>query len=174
MVKKLFFFISLFIVFNSYSQSEKNKNIIEINKVWQLFYEAFAELDYTKMAKIHSKNLIRVSGGKTIMNYEKYINNYKISFENSKKTNQTSAIELRFFERLNSNTNASERGIYRLTRNKGTTKEKHYYGKFHVIFTKENNEWKILVDYDSNENNTIGETQFFEAFEMYDFKMFIK
>ena len=62
--------------------------------------------------------------------------------------------------------------IYKLTRNPNTLDERSYYGKFHVIFKKENNAWKILVDYDSTENNLIDETSFQNAFSLADYKKF--
>jgi len=45
----------------------------------------------------------------------------------------------------------------------------HYYGKFHVILVKENDQWEILVDYDSVENNTIDATTYNMALAIDDF-----
>lgn len=35
-----------------------------------------------------------------------------------------------------------------------------YYGKFHVILKKENGVWKLLVAYNSSENDTIHDTSY--------------
>ena len=172
MFKKYFTFFLFFFLSTYQINAQSHKNLLEINKVWSVFYEAFSKLDDTLMAKIHSKNLVRISGGKNILDYDSYINNYKKGFEASKNTNQTSDISLRFFERINNNSKASERGIYKLIRNKGKKNEKAYYGQFHVIFVKENNKWKILMDYDSNEGNTIGEEEFLKAHTIDNFEEF--
>ena len=97
------------------------------------------------MAEIHSEDLIRISGGKRISDYETYINNYKRRFEDKKKKGETNEISLRFFERINNDSIASERGIYKLVRNKNRLDEKTYYGQFHVIFKKENGTLFALV-----------------------------
>lgn len=53
--------------------------------------------------------------------------------------------------------------------NEGKAIEKTYYGKFHVILIKEQDSWKILMDYDSNENKTIGEADYQAAFAIDEF-----
>jgi hypothetical protein len=87
-----------------------------------------------------------------------------------KKNEGTINISLRFLERINNNLIASEKGIYKLIINQNRENEKVIYGKFHVILIKEDKVWKILMDYDSNENNTIGEEDFYKARGINDFK----
>ena len=164
----LIFLITLF-----YSISQKKENLEDINTTWSKFYKAFETLDAQLMEEIHSKDLVRVSGGSRILNYDTYIESYRQNFKAVKEQGSTRNIALRFFERLNNDNTASERGIYKLTVNKGKTDEQSYYGQFHVIFKKEDNAWMILVDYDSNENNTIGEKQFIEAHAIDYFSPFI-
>ncbi|WP_299116084.1 nuclear transport factor 2 family protein [uncultured Winogradskyella sp.] len=153
--------------------SQTKDDLKSINTTWAKFYKAFETLDHILMADIHSKDLVRVSGGKRILDYETYINNYKTRFERDKKIGQTSDISLRFFERLVNNNTASERGIYKLVRNKGTEKEKAYYGQFHVIFKKVDGQWKIVMDYDSSEGDTINEDGYNKAYAIDDFKRFL-
>ena len=71
-------------------------------------------------------------------------------------------IEFRFIERISSEGKASERGIYKLTVTTGRNEPQFYFGKFHVILTKET-KWKLLMNYDSDEYGTIGEEDFFAA-----------
>ena len=125
------------------------------------------------MAKIHSKKLIRISGGKKIVDYETYINNYKTRFKNAKNDNTTAGISLRFFERINNDSIASERGIYKFINNKDEHNEQISYGQFHVIFVKENGEWKILMDYDSNNEGNIGEKDYNQAYHINEYNKFI-
>lgn len=153
---------------------QTQKNFGDINEVWSKFYQAFDSLDYKLMAEIHSEELVRVSGGEEILGYKDYIENYKRSFKKSKANQVSSNISLRFFERLNNDTMASERGIYKLVRNKDKSDEKSYYGQFHVIFIKENGIWKILMDYDSNPGDKIGEKDFKESHGITDYQRFMK
>ena len=174
MLKKTFLPI-LFLVLNTNISSAQNTDYLKsINTVWAKFYKAFETLDYTLMAEIHAKDLVRVSGGRTIIDYDTYINNYKVGFERDKKAGHTSTISLRFFERLCNGKTASERGIYKLVRNKGTENEKAYYGQFHVIMKNIEGEWKITMDYDSSEGDTIGEDDYSKAFAIDDFEKFVK
>lgn len=174
MLKKYTTLLLFLFALTSQGNSQTLNDIKEINEVWNKFYEAFDDLDYTLMAEIHSKRLIRISGGKRITDYENYIDSYKIRFQKSKKNKNTNNISLRFFERIRNDSIASERGIYKLIANKGKQNERTYYGQFHVILTKENGIWKILMDYDSNEANTIDEKDYAKAHGINDFDAFIK
>jgi hypothetical protein len=174
MFKHTFLSILFCIAFSINSHSQSETNLKDINKVWAQFYLAFETLDYEPMAEIHSKKLIRISGGQRILDYTTYINNYKSRFKSSHQNNDTNTIALRFLERINNDSTASERGIYKLTINKDLKNEKNYFGKFHVLFVKENNNWKILMDYDSTEGNTIGETNFLKAQEIDNLEPFVK
>ena len=153
--------------------SQTKTDLEAINTTWAKFYKAFETLDYTLMADIHAKDLVRVSGGRRIIDYDTYITNYKASFERDKTAGQTSHITLRFFERLCNGATASERGIYRLIRNKGTDKEQAYYGQFHVLMKKMDDHWKITMDYDSSEGGTIGEAAYEKAFAIDDLDRFL-
>lgn len=173
MFNKIIVSILFLVVFTNHSYSQTQNNFKEINKVWSKFYQAFETLDYTLMAEIHSKDLVRISGGKRISDYEIYINNYKTRFKKAKTNGVTNKISLRFFERINNDSIASERGIYKLIRNKNQNDEQTYYGQFHVIFKKEQGQWKILMDYDSTEGNTIGKDDYNKAHVITDFDKFI-
>lgn len=170
---KLVFLITTLNTCFAFTQEQDLK---DINKqVWKHFYTAFSELNYEDMAKIHSKDLWRVTGNsKRIRNYDDYISNYKRNFERTKKEGMTNHIALRFFERIVSGDRASERGVYELTVNKGKKDEQRYYGQFHVLHQKENGVWKILMDYDSNEGNTINDASFKQAKAIDDFSEFVQ
>lgn len=169
--KSIIFFL-LLVTMTNMSFSQKKENLEEINKVWNKFHSAFKKLDYKLMTEIHSKKLIRISNGKRISDYNNYINGYKIRFKKTKKNNTKNRIILRFFERINNDSIASERGIYKLIRI-NNKKEQTYYGQFHVLFIKENNNWKILMDYDSNETNSINEKDFIKAYKINELDKFI-
>lgn len=161
----------LFLFFFNLSTSQNIEHIKAINTdVWKNFTKAFETLDVELFSSLHSNDLIRVNGDhKTTRGKTSYMKGYKNHW-NNKDIHQT--IAFRFLERISDSTQASERGIYKLTRHPNTPNEISYYGKFHVILKYENNKWVILVDYDSTENNTVNETTFNTAFAMNDFDKF--
>lgn len=158
----------------SESDAQSVNDFKKINNVWKKFYKAFETLDYTFMAEIHSKELIRIAGGKNISDYETYINNYKRRFKEAKTKNISNDISLRFFERIHNDSVASERGIYKLTRTENGKNKQSYYGQFHVLFKKEKGTWKIIMDYDSSEGNTIGEKEYLKAIPLENIEAFLK
>ena len=174
MLKKSIILVLLFTAAIQLSDAQNSNNLKDINKVWEQFYHAFETLDHQPMADIHSKSLVRIAGGRNIIDYAIYINNYKSSFKASKDANSTNNISLRFFERISNDSVASERGVYKLVRNKGKSDEQTYYGQFHVIMKKENGAWKITMDYDSSESNSIGENEYNKAYGISEFDAFIK
>lgn len=157
-------------------KAQSIKNLKDINNdVHKKFCQVYDSLDCRLMESIHSKKLMRIPADRnTILNYREYMDQNKLSFEHTKTNNGTLNIDLRFFERLNNDSVASERGIYKFTINKNKEDERVYFGKFHVILVKEDSTWKILMDYDSNENNTIVEEDFNKAYGMNDFEKFLK
>ncbi|WP_299550261.1 nuclear transport factor 2 family protein [Seonamhaeicola sp.] len=158
-------FISL-LALALFSQSENDLQDIN-TQIWNNFTKAFETLDYELFSDLHCEDLVRVGGdNKTVRDKASYMAGYEKRWK-GKQIMQT--IAFRFLERIAKGGKASERGIYKLTRNPNTGNEKNYYGKFHVILVKENGTWKILVDYDSSENKTIDETSFQAAFAMDDF-----
>jgi len=137
------------------------------------FSEAFKKLDYSLFASIHSKEMIRISGnGGEIKNVKKYLEGYEKRWNNPKTI--ASPIDFRLFERVTSDSLVSDRGIYRSTYKNDKGEIKHFYGQFHVLLRLENNSWKILIDYDSNENHTINIDSFEKAFLLSDYKKYWK
>ena len=157
------------------AQSQDNQSIQSINEdVWAHFYTAFETNDSESMAMIHSRDLVRVTGNNNrIRDYESAIESYKNSFSNATENAVSNQIELRFFERIIGAERASERGYYKLTRTKDG-EQKSYYGQFHVLLKLEDGKWRILMDYDSNPNDSYGEEEFQEAYAIDDFTPFVQ
>lgn len=171
-MKTIFYSILCFLVLSSYKiDAQNHEELKSINsEIWTNFTKAYETLDYDLFADIHSDSLIRVSGNsKHIKNKQAYIDGYK-KWWKDKSLHHT--ISFRFLERIYNDGIASERGIYKLTRNPNSEKEKSYYGKFHVIHKKERGKWKILVDYDSDENESINESSYLSAHKIDDFHKF--
>ncbi len=146
----------------------------EINRdIWLPFAEAYRTFDAEMYKSIHSKDFIRGEGNsKSLQNYEQYFGKSAESFKKSKEAGNQSQIQFRFLERFANAEFASERGIYYYYSKNKEGKERKGYGKFHVFMRKIGGSWKIIVDYDSNENNTIDEKTYSDAFAIDDFEKY--
>lgn len=137
----------------------------EINdQVWKPFIKGFTEGDTDLFMNVHSKDLVRSSrDSKQVINWDAYYKQTKDGNERRKTSKTRLEIELRFTERINNDDQAIDVGIYKTSWWAADGKSGAGYGRFHVIHRKENGTWKILVDMDSSEGRTIGETQFLAA-----------
>jgi hypothetical protein len=150
------------------SREQKITEWKRINEqVWKPFSEAFSTNDAEKYLALHTADLLRVSGG-AILTKKQYTAEQRRYFAWRKEKNIAIEIGFRLTERIFTRSHASERGIFCTISNKGTDKEQCYYGKFHVLFRKEQGTWKITMDYDSDEKGTINAKSFEEAFALDD------
>lgn len=136
-------------------------------QVWKPFIHTFNNYNADGFLSLHSKDLIRSSrDSKEVLNWEQYIKQQKSGDEWSKEKGSKRTLELRFTERISNLSQAIDVGIYKTTsiNNKGEIRS--FFGRFHVILRKENGVWKILVDTDSSEGNTISEKDFLAAHPM--------
>ncbi len=155
--------LSLFVL-PVFAQSTQN----EINEqVWTPFIKAFSSGDTELFMSVHSKDLIR-SGreSKEVLNWEQYYEQTKKGNENRAKRQTQLSIELRFTERIGNERQAIDVGVYKTSYTNKDGKVNSSYGRFHVVLRKENGKWKILVDTDSSEGNTINEQSFLAASAM--------
>ncbi|NMH89430.1 DUF4440 domain-containing protein [Flavivirga algicola] len=172
MNRLLICFICLIILSGNKTIAQNIDDLKDINvQIWSNFKKSFESLDYKLFESLHSNDLIRVNGGnyKSIRNKDAYLGNYKERWKNN-SLKQT--ISFRFLERISKDGMASERGFYKFTINPDSENQKSYYGKFHVILRKEESLWKILIDYDSTENESIDEVSYNNAFAMNDFEKY--
>ncbi|MCE7991311.1 MAG: nuclear transport factor 2 family protein [Roseivirga sp.] len=140
-----------------YAQSEQEA----INKdVWLNFMEAYENKDASLFNQIHTDDVLRISPDRnTIHIGQEYKDRNLETFNrwNDRKVKQK--IEFSFLSRSQKRDWAYEVGIFKLTRHSGTQSQS-YYGKFHVTLKKVSGIWKIFIDSDTNENNSISETDF--------------
>ncbi|WP_378173044.1 hypothetical protein [Aquimarina sp. SS2-1] len=167
--KKLFMIFVLGCVFFLSAQDEKFHQKIN-QDMYGNFSEAFQKLDFTLFESIHSKKMIRISGGEggEIRSVKEYLAGYKKRWNDPKK--KASPIHFRLFERITSDSIVSDRGIYRVTYKNDQGETEYSYGQFHVLLQLENGFWKILIDYDANENNTINKTSYDKAYQLSDYQ----
>lgn len=173
-MNRLYFSATLILtfLFSAFPVFSQNNPLLEINKTWHKFEQSFESLDADLFASIHLKDLVRVAGGNVVIDYDNYLENYRQRFKQNKENGISLKIELRFLERVYNEDTSSERGIYKMTRSTTEGDPVNFYGKFHVIMRKVGSEWKILMDYDSSEENTIGEDDFDNALPLEDITSF--
>jgi len=168
---KLVVSIATFLLMQTQGVSQSTDCIKNINAhIWSNFTISFETFDHELFESLHAEDFIRANGNsKSLKDKKAYIDGYLKRWE-SPKTKQT--ISFRFSERFCNGKTASERGIYKLTINPDKPTEKSFFGQFHVIIIKVKNQWKLLVDYDSDENNTINEDSYNSAFALDNYEKF--
>ena len=124
----------------------------EINEqVWRPFQKAYTEFDAELMNSVHRDDVIRASSW-AIRIGEEYKNRNLENYKKSKERGDQRKIDFFFESRKATETHAVETGYYRVTANRGG-QERIFYGFFHVILKKENDQWQILSDWDTDELN---------------------
>jgi ketosteroid isomerase-like protein len=150
-------------VFGQNAQQEINE------QVWRPFIKTLNEKDTEGFLALHSKDVIRSPRDtKAVWNWNEYFQNQKKNDQQRKSSGSDGTLDLRFTERISGGDQAIEVGVYKYTTTNAEGVSKHYYGRFHVALRKENDIWKILVDTDSSEGNSISEKDFMAATPMDD------
>jgi ketosteroid isomerase-like protein len=160
-MKNALLLILLFCVANVFAQNVQQ----EINdQVWKPFIRTFNAYDTKGFMELHSRDLVRSSrDSKEVLNWEGYNKQTDQGNQRGKSSGSKRQIELRFTERIANTDQAIEVGIYKTTSIRSDGIARSFYGRFHVVLRKENGVWKILVDTDSSEGNSITEKNFLEA-----------
>ena len=132
--------------------SDDNPEILlqnEIEKeIWGRFKEAYTNFDAQLMNSIHSDDVIRATS-RSIFLGDAYKNRNINNYQNSKDRGDQRRIDFKFDIRKTTNSHAVETGVYKVTSTRdGKTQD--FYGFFHVILEKENGQWKIVYDWDTN------------------------
>jgi hypothetical protein len=174
-MKAIFYSINLFFLFQNFCFAQDTNIFKQINtQVWEKFENAFATNNPELLNSLHTTDILRIpADSKTIIGGQEYFNSQIESFGWIKENGYKTEMELRFIERINYSNYASERGIFNFTVIEPGNIIRQYFGKFHMILIKEDDFWKIHVDYDSTENGTINETTFLSAFDKWNFKPFL-
>ncbi|MCE2996512.1 MAG: YybH family protein [Cyclobacteriaceae bacterium] len=156
----------LFLIFSVTLQAQSSQT--EINtQVWKPFIQHFSDHNAKAFLALHSKDVVRSPrDAKTIWGYDEYLKNQLEGDAYEIKNNLKRTLELRFTERIAKGDNAIEVGIYKTVVTAPDGKQQFYFGRFHVVLKKINGTWKITVDTDYTENNTIGEKDFLAAKSM--------
>lgn len=166
-----------FIVYFSQGLYGQDSTLLkQINEqVWTKFEQAFVTYDVDLFKSVHTPDILRIPADKkVIVPSMEYFESQDKSFKWIKENEYQTKMELRFLERIGNENFASERGIFKFTVIDDENEERIFYGKFHVLLKKQNNLWKIFVDYDSNEGGTITIETFENAYEKWNYKPFLQ
>ncbi len=159
MIRKALFCLAILATSTLAAQETTEQD--HINKdVWYNFMQAYQDLDAMLFNQIHTDDVLRVAvdGDKIYVGKEYKDRNLEV-FNNWNAQRINQVIEFSFISRVQKGDYAYEIGIYKLTRKKGFRSDS-YYGKFNVTLQKINGVWKIKMDSDTSEGDTINEDDF--------------
>lgn len=132
--------------------------------IWLPFSAAYHAGQPEDYLALNTADLIRGMGeAKAVMGMAEYAEDVLAAFARWRESGSQVEIAFRFFERIASASLASERGIFRLALTPAQGEPRVIYGQFHVFERRENDRWKIAIDYDSSEKQTIDETTYARA-----------
>jgi ketosteroid isomerase-like protein len=160
--------LSIAFLLFSFSAMGQNDQADINNQVWKPFTKAIMAQDVAAFIAVHSKDVVRAElTDSQVQNYAEYQAAMEKSWpgwkESIQKSNSKYTFELRFLQRICNGTMAYEVGYFKNESINAKGEKRMYFGKFHVALRKEDGTWKILVDSDSNEGNTITEEMFLKA-----------
>lgn len=122
--------------------------------VWEPFRSAYRGLDTAAFLAVHSPDLIRAGGAaKQVQDYTDYARQMAEWFARVAANGDALDIRFRFVERLVSDDAAAERGVFRIDAIRDGT-PRVFYGRFHVFSRKLDGRWRIVVDYDADDDVT--------------------
>jgi len=157
----------VFVSFLSWLQvtAQNNATLEAINKqVWIPYEKAFEMLNAPLFKSVHAAEMVCIEAdAKTIKEVGPYVEGYEQWFNEVKQSKGALQLTLRFFERIYTEHTASERGVYQMQMTDGKGEKSIFYGQFHMLLKKKKKQWKIVMDYDSSEGNTIGEEDYLAA-----------
>lgn len=167
--------LSILFYYKSFIYGQDSSIFRQLNaQVWEKFEEAFRTNNVSLLNSLHTLETVRIPAeSKTIITGKEYFDSQIKSFEWVKGNGYKTEMELRFIERINYSTNASEKGIFKFTVTEPDGEKRTYFGKFHILLCLVDDKWKIYMDYDSTENGTINEDSFAKAFDKRNFAPFL-
>ncbi len=154
-------FLTSFLLLSATAQTPHQ----EINQqIWKTFIKSYNSFDTELFMSLYSKDIIRIPrDDKKIFSFAEYKKNINRENQFNKNYNIKASLEVRFTERVHTATTAYETGIYKIDLVENTGKKATVYSSFMVILRKENGSWKIFVDADSAEGESIKEKDFLAA-----------
>jgi ketosteroid isomerase-like protein len=156
---KRIMFCLVFICLGQFAMAQTTEEAIN-KDVWYNFMQAYQDKDAVLFNGIHTSDVIRVSqDSKTMLIGQEYKDRNLENFNRWNSASFSQKIEFSFINRDQKGIWAYETGIYKLTRTQAGQSQS-FYGKFNVTLKQVDGLWKIFVDADTSENETISEEDF--------------
>jgi uncharacterized protein (TIGR02246 family) len=142
-----------------------NPLLAELNRdIWRPFVRTYHDRDLEAFLSLYDRDLIRAGGpAKEVYGYERYAAGTADWFAQVAERGDSLAIEFRFTERIADGDLASERGVFRITATRPGADQLIFHSQFHTLARKTDGRWRIVADYDTNENGAITAESFAAA-----------
>lgn len=140
----------------------------EINRdVWMPFRAAYASRNADAFIALNAEDVIRVEGNSGwVGGFEEYAARLREWFQWVVVQQGSLDLRFRFLERHVGADAASERGVYRLALSHPETDERLWFGRFHTLSRKRAGVWRIVFDYDTDEDGTVNQQIYDQAVGM--------
>lgn len=123
----------------------------EINdQVWRVQLEAMNANQADKFISVMSADVVQISYDRnTIRGKDEFYKQAQATYQRIAERKLTRTMEFRFLNRIATNTSAFEAGFFKYELTNEKLEKQTYYGYFQVVLRKEDEVWKVLVDYDA-------------------------
>jgi uncharacterized protein (TIGR02246 family) len=146
-----------------------NKPLLdELNRdIWHPFRRTYRAGDLEGFLALYDPDLIRAGGPtKEVCGFDTFAADMRSWFTTVSARGESLDVEFRFTERIAAGALASERGYARVTVTLAGTGNRVLHSRFHVFARKLDDRWRIVADYDSNEDGGITPEMFAAAGSM--------
>lgn len=130
--------------------------------LWRPFMAHFADGEAEAYIALRAPQFVRVAAGspRRLIDRATYATQTRGMFETLRKRGIRATLEVRLQERLGTETQAFESGIWRLAIVRSDGQSSFQYGRFQVLLGRQEGSWKMLLDEDVALNAQDGERLF--------------
>lgn len=117
------------------------------NQVWRPFVKAYESFDGPAFNALYADEVLRVTPAGIDTNGAFKQDNL-MRFSNNKHSGASTELDFWFEHRQTNATTSYEVGYFRI-QSSNNNEQSTFYGQFHIVLKKENNQWKITQDWDN-------------------------
>jgi len=124
--------------------------------IWHPFRRTYQACELAAFLDLYSPDLIRAGGpAKEVYGFDRYAAETAAWFTTCAERGDSLDIEFRFTERIAAGDLASERGVFRITATRAGADDLVFHSRFHTFARKAGGRWRIVADYDTNEDGAV-------------------
>jgi hypothetical protein len=129
--------------------------------IWRPCQRAYTQLDLERFVAIHAPELVRVeAGARWIGNRGEYAERTGGGFAKAATQGDRLTIDFRFDKWIAGADAACERGVYRVTTAAPGGAGQVFHGRFRSVSRRTTDGWRLIVDYDDDEDGAVGSEVF--------------